>query len=472
MKSIKSFFFLFVSLFVGFLNVFALDQNGDKVQFTLEEAINQALMANRIIASAIDYVTQSSFSLISTKAEFELKIFPEVYADLSKERKNYGAGLSFSKKLPTGTNFMFTPTIQKIGNVYETEAYLSLTQPLLKGISPSYNLSGVKQSEYYLRISQRELYLTQVNIVLSTISAVYDVIKKREMLRLHQSSYDRLQGFSEAAVVKQKMGLATAIDVYRAKIKLKQAESFLLSGQESYQDALDDLKIILAVPLDQMIDVYAPLKYNIVRIDEPKALEVSLQERVELQQLKDMISNLELQSEAAKHNLLPNLDLVLKYTSKGSDVNLHESIQNNRGSFEVGLASSGSVKRTVERVAFEKSKLEIRSAERILSLRQDEIKREVKFVLRNLYRAEKNIDIQNEQIAQARGKLELSKVKFSHGLGDNFDLIEAESELRQAEINLITAVIDYIVGGYRLREAMGTLIDSQGRLSFEKTPSE
>lgn len=469
---LKFFLFLFMFLSAGFPEIFALDHNNKKVHFTLEEAINQALMANRSIANAIDNVTQSSFSLVSTKAEFELKIFPEVYADLSKEEKNYGFGLSLNKKLPTGTNIVLSPVIQKIGNIYETGADVILTQPLLRRISPFYNLSGVEQSEYYLRTTQRELYLTQVNIVLSTISAVYDVIRKREILRLQQSSYGRLQGFTEAAIVKQKMGLATAIDVYRARIKLKQAESFLISSQESYQDALDNLKIILVVPMEQMIEVSAPLKYNIVRIEESKAIEVSLRERTELYQFQDMISNLELQSKVAKHNILPDLDLTLKYTAKGSDVSLSRSIRNNRGSFEVGLVSSGGVKRTIERATYEKSKLVIKSAERILSLKQDEIKREVKFVLRNLYRAEKNIDIQEEQIGQAKGKLELAKVKFSHGIADNFDLIEAESELRQAEISLISAVIEYIVGGYRLGAAMGTLIDKQGRLRYEKTSSK
>lgn len=51
-------------------------------------------------------------------------------------------------------------------------------------------------------------------------------------------------------------------------------------------------------------------------------------------------------------------------------------------------------------------------------------------------------------------------------MAGNFDLIEAETELREAEIGLISAVIDYIVGGYRLRTAMGTLLDKEGRLVF------
>jgi outer membrane protein TolC len=45
-------------------------------------------------------------------------------------------------------------------------------------------------------------------------------------------------------------------------------------------------------------------------------------------------------------------------------------------------------------------------------------------------------------------------------MANNFDLIEAETELQEARTNLLAAKIEYIVGTYRLRAALGTLIAS------------
>ena len=437
----------------------------DILHFTLEEAINRALTANRSIANALDQVAQTRFSLVSSRADFELKIIPEVYLDLAKGRKDYGAALSLDKKLSTGTGLLISPFIQRVGETYETGMDILLTQPLLRGFGTDYNLRGVKQSEYLLRSSQRDLYLTQVSVVLAAVSAVYNVIRLREILRLQQSSYERLQGYTEAAGVKQKMGLATAIDVYRARIKLSQAESFLIASREAYQDALDYLRIILAVPLEKAIDVSAPLTYTVIHVEEENAILVSMNERVEIIQIKDLIANLELQARTAKHNILPDVDLTLKYSSKGSDSALKESLKTNKGSVELGLATSGNVSRTREKAAYERSRIAIHSASRLMDLKCDEIKREVKFSLRNLYRNMKNIEIQKEQITQAKGKLELAKVKFSRGMAGNFDMIEAETELRTAEISLISAVIQYIEGQFRLKAAMGILIDKQGKVS-------
>lgn len=370
----------------------------DILHFTLEEAINRALTANRSIANALDQVAQTRFSLVSSRTDFELKIIPEVYLDLAKGRKDYGAALSIDKKLSTGTGLLISPSIQRIGETYETGMDILLTQSLLRGFSTDYNLRGVKQSEYLLRSSQRDLYLTQVSVVLAAVSAVYNVIRLREILRLQQSSHERLQGYTEAAGVKQKMGLATAIDVYRARIKLNQAESFLIASREAYQDALDNLRIILAVPLEKAIDVSAPLTYTVIHVEEENAILVSMSERVEIIQIKDLIANLELQARTAKHNILPDVDLTLKYSSKGSDSALKESLKTNKGSVELGLATSGNVSRTREKAAYERSRIAIHSASRLMDLKCDEIKREVKFSLRNLYRNMKNIEIQKEQI--------------------------------------------------------------------------
>ena len=97
------------------------------------------------------------------------------------------------------------------------------------------------------------------------------------------------------------------------------------------------------------------------------------------------------------------------------------------------------------------------------SLQRDEVARQVKSGLRNQRKSEQRIIIQQEQIKQAEGKLELARVKFQHGLANNFDLIEAEMELRRAQTNLLSAVLNYIVGTYRLRGAMGSLLERPER---------
>lgn len=55
--------------------------------------------------------------------------------------------------------------------------------------------------------------------------------------------------------------------------------------------------------------------------------------------------------------------------------------------------------------------------------------------------------------------LELAQVKFKWGLANYFDLIDAETELRSAQTNLLSAVINYIAGTNQMRASMETLLE-------------
>ena len=55
-------------------------------------------------------------------------------------------------------------------------------------------------------------------------------------------------------------------------------------------------------------------------------------------------------------------------------------------------------------------------------------------------------------------------MKFNYSMADNFDLIEAESELFLAKSGLLSVKTAYIVNHYQLQATMGKLIDQEGNL--------
>lgn len=434
---------------------------------TLEEAINLALEANRNILDARDGVESARLSIVSAESDFELKFFPvgeAGFTDGSDEdaEESFGAGVGIQKRLPVGTLVTLEPNVQKTAGTYQTRVDASLFQPLLRGLNREFNLSGVHGAEFGARSARRSLYLTRVSTVTSTVRAVYGVIRQRELMRVNDESVSRLKHHAEAARVKEKFGLATPIDVYRAEIELKRSEDNLTSAREAYEDAMDILKVILAFPLEGDIDVSAPLKYSIVHMDEKEATETALNNRVELKQAWDAVKEAERRSRVAKHSILPDLNVTLSLAPFGSSSDFGAELD--EYTWGVSLSSSTDIRRTAERAAYGQSVLDVDAAYRNVSLLRDEVIRETKSALRTLREAEQRIEIQKEQIKNAEGKLRLAQVKFKHGMANNFDLIEAEEQLRQAETNIISVVIDYITGGYDLRAAMGTLLEQPAGL--------
>jgi outer membrane protein len=439
-----------------------------KKKLTLEAAINRALKANRGLSDVMDQVEGTRLSLVAAESEFELKIVPAGEAGITGDSEegssdSLGAGISLQKQFDVGTDIMITPKTRKTDDLYNTGVDTRLIQPLLRGFGKEYNLSGVRSAEFGTRSAQRSLYLRQVSTVLLTIGAVYDVIRQRELYQLNEESALRLRIHAEAASAKNKIGLANQIDVYRAGIQQKQAEENLNTAREAYRAALDNLKILLSMPLEEEIEVEAPLNYNLVRIANEQAVSTALKNRVELDQAKDNIREAKRLSKVAKHNILPNFDVVLNYSRFGSGENFGDSTGFDQDSWNVGLVTSTDLARTVERVAYDQSLLNVKGSQRNYNLLRDEVIREVKRDFRNLRGSEKSISIQEEQIKQAKGQLELSQVKFKWGLANNFDLVDAETKLRSAQTNLLSAVLEYIVGTNRLRAAMGTLLERPKR---------
>jgi len=435
------------------------------ISLTLEEAINLALKANRNLLVSASSLESQRLSLFSAESQFELKIAPSITAGASDDYETAGAGLSLSKKLEIGTEASVTPgiTVSDSDDKYSGEAGFSLSIPLLRNFGKEVTLDNVRASEFSVRSGERSLYLTRVNTVLNTVFGVYDVIKQKELVRLYDSQVQRLEGHAETARIKQKVGLATPIDVYRAEIRLKDAESIRTEAREALESSQDALKLILAIPLDKEIILSAPPEYELLHVKLNDVVEIALSNRVELEEGRDRIREAERRSRVSKHNILPQLDIAMNYERFGSSDDFRQSFELDEDRWTISLVSTTDWARTSEKAAYEQSLISIRTARIDLEAEQDEITREVRRQLEALRKSEQRIKIRNEQITQAEGKLALARIKFNYGMANNFDVIEAERELQQARVDLLSMETEYIVGTYNLRAILGTLIDRQNK---------
>jgi outer membrane protein len=432
---------------------------------TLADVIDLALNDNRTLLSSAYGVESRQLSVDAAQADFEWKLFPQATASASDETRSIGGGVTVAKKFAPGPMASVSPEIVRNYDGERDETYgsvlgLSLTMPLLRGFGTEVNLDGVQTSEYSLRSARRTHYLVKVNTVLEAVAAVYNIVQQRELVRMYADQARRFYGHAVMARAREKIGLATPIDVYRAQIRLKDVQDILSRSQEALRNAGDRLKIVLAAPLEQAVEVVAPLECPPVDIGIGQAVETALRQRVELKQVDDDMQEAKRASRISKNGLLPQVDLVANYTRLGNDDAFAGSTTLSEEFWSVNLVSTTDWSRTAEKASYRQSLLAIKQVELSRASRIDGIKREVRQFYEALQKARERMQIRKDQIDQAAGKLALAKIKFSHGMADNFDLIEAEKELQEARSNLLAAQVDYIVGMYRLRAAVGTLIES------------
>jgi outer membrane protein TolC len=440
-------------------------------KLTLNQIIDLALTANRTIRSSTYGVESQKYGLINAESEFEWKFTPSTTVTASKDVNRFGAGLTLQKKSRFGPIISMTPEVVhddriENGNSAEGQVDVGLTIPLLRGWGREANLNSVDSAKYSSRSIQRSHHLAKVNIVLNTVMAVYAIIEQQELLKFNQQQTQSFKKHVVMAAAKEKIGLATPMDVYRAQIRLKDTQDRLNRTQEALQGAQDQLKLILSFPVDKSLYVTAKMTYYPLMLTIEKALETAFENRMELDQAADEIENLERSSRVARHHIKPRLDLVGHYNHLGLEEPFESGSDTKENYWSIGLVSTTDWRRTSEKADYQRSLLAVKAAKLNRWTLIDTIRREVRQRFDALLKSEERMRIRKEQMQQAKGKLALAQVKFNHDMADNFDVIEAQTELQSARTNMLAAEIEHIVGRYHLRAVMGTLLEYRENDSY------
>lgn len=438
-------------------------------KLTLEEAITRALRHNRQLrSSALDQSSRQLY-LDAARDRFSVQISPLSsinYSSTDSEESDaeqvvWRVGGEVSKKFQNGIQIGVAPSVEINDDAYGTEISCSLAIPLLRGFGTDVNLNTVLAREYSLVSSYRRLHRSKINTVLETVQAVYALIRAQYLVNLYKDQLSPLKGHLHTAHIREKAGIGRSMDGYRAELRMKKVEQQLNSAKKHAAETADRLKDLLALPLDSPIAVQAPLDYTLINIKLNEAVQIALQHRIEITQGRANITEALRKEKVAEHNTLPELKLKLGYSRQGEAEEFENFLLPDQDIWSVALTSSTDWTRSAEKAALAHSRLTVDRNRLNLESSREKIIREVRTVLNALNASKKRIALRREQIHQATGKQRLAKIKFQYNEADNFDLLEAETQLEQARIDLVTDEIRYITDGYRFRAAMGTLIAFQ-----------
>jgi len=436
-----------------------------EMHLNLEKAIWWALNFNRQIINNSESYIKAEYQVTIADSEFDLLIKPTgeagyVGGGYAGTGVATAAGLEFSKKFNYGTKIHLTPSISKVSKIYHCDVNGRITQPLLRGFGKEYTLNSLRIAQFSLRSTDRALYLAQCKLILRTITNLYELKKAERSVQLHDESYRRVKKFYQAALLKAQIGLSDPLDIYRAEIEMRQAEDALKVSQERFQETEDHLRDLLALPLEVPLKISLPLKHTPIGLPLDQAIEMGIENRVELDQANDQEFENKRLAKIAKEKLWPELNLIVNLANTGNDEIFGNCWSRRREStWGFGFSTSTDINPVADQAVYEQSILAVDMAMRNIDQTVANISFEIKSIMRNLERVYQRIELQKEQIKTGEGELRLSQIKFDRGMANNFDLIQAEKSLRNAQLSHWNSLIDHIIGEYRLLEAMGVLME-------------
>lgn len=435
-----------------------------RIHLNLEQAVDLAFRNNRDLMNSGDSVKRSQYGLESAETEFEFQpeITPNVTwdPDLGGFVQDYGTNVTRKLKLGTELGVGLDTIIPPDPAPKLSILNFSISQPLLRGFGREIVTNSLINAERSVISSQRNYELAKDALAESVIRRYYEIIKQQKILEINESALEREKIVLESSKARLAVGLASRLDVSRAEIQVQQAEESLINARRSLGDAQDIFKVDLNLPVDVELELVPELEYPPFNIVESEAIATAMKYRLDLVDEWDEIWDAKRDLKVAKNNILPGLDLVVGYALSGVGDTVGRSFDFRESGFRIGFQTSATnLNRKAERARYKSAQVDVASSERSYGLLVDTIMREVRDGIRTLENRYKNIPIQKKTFDEAKSGLDVANERYKRNLADNFDIVDAESNLLRAEVGLITAITDYIVEHTRFRKTIGTLTE-------------
>jgi outer membrane protein len=479
----------------------------DKLQLTLQDAVQLALSNNTDIRIDRLTIDQNQYNLLGTYAPFDpsttssftsnRSITPAFYTLQGAPTLNSLTQFfqsQYSQTFQTGTNYLVTFNASKgVTNsfYYFLNPYLTsgltfqVTQPLLRNRGFFPNRAPIIIARRNLEQSRQTFEAQVSNLLQQVITDYWNVVEARESLQVAQSSLGQAKASYEHDEKSLKLGALPQVDIYRPEAQVAQRRVVVIQQRYLLQQTEDKFRQDIGADLDPIVQ---SLPLNLVGNPEPQgelfivdsnaALQEALQKRPELQSLHDKLEADRLNVRYQHNQMLPDLELSGNYAGNGvggAQVPIPGFAPISvPGSFGGTLGQVFGFRYPTYGIGVT-LRLPIRNQSAEAALGQAAVARENDLYSIRLEEQAVNLDVLNSvhqldeskqalaaaRISRdlARKTLQAEQLKYRLGTEQVYFVLEAQTELAQAEQTLVQAAIGYQLAVTAVDHARGTLLD-------------
>ncbi len=293
---------------------------------------------------------------------------------------------------------------------------------------------------------------------LTAISDYYTLIMYRNLVDVAQQSVRDYDGHVTNVQAQYNVGLVASSDVLAARTNLADAQTTLITRQNSADVAETDLNIVIGYPVSTSIETadkemrYLP--YN-VTLEQAKAY--ALLHRATLVKSAMDVKSAEESVKQAKAGYLPTVSLTAG-KNYASDDNYRGTSNNG---WSVGANASldiwdgGSTRNTIK-----VREAQLESAKEANLAAVDGVLHDVESAYLNLRAAEQTISSTKVAVEEGQESFRIASLRYRAGVGSNLDVLDAETSLTTARNNYVQALYNYNIYVATLEQAVGVPLET------------
>jgi outer membrane protein TolC len=354
-------------------------------------------------------------------------------------------------------------------------ANITVSQPLLAGFGQEIVREPLTQAERNLVYALRSYVRTREALLISIAERYYAVLNAQESLEIGKQTYQSVSSSLERSEAMADAGRVDPFQVDQARQKVLTAESNLVSLEESYQNAIDQLKTILGVPLDigleaDPVDLQRLTKQKLPAppMSFEEGVQTAIEQRLDYATVRDRLDDATRAVRIAEDALRPKLDLVLSSEARSKTSNSLELMKFADSSYTAGLDLDLPLERTNELIQYKRRLIVLQQQQREIALARDNIIGEMRNVWRQLRSYEQSYEIQRVSVTLSEKRVESTQLLFEGGRVDIRELLDAQDDLSSARNSLTKSLVNHRISWLKLLYQLGQLPINPGNLWSEQ----
>lgn len=473
---------LFTILIITVYSLQSLGQSEGSQSFTLDQCIKYALENSVDVKNSVLDERISSAKVKETIGIGLPQISGQVNLihnqKLPRFFSSYATAQGFSGTDANGNPILDIPGLQPDDiiasqNFFQLKssgnASLSVNQILFDG---SY-LVGLQAANAYKDLSYKTTGQTKEKIVEQVTKAYYSVLVNREQMKLFDNNIQRVDSLFKTTKAMYESGFAEGIDVDRIEVNLNNLITEKSKFEKLQQLSVELLKFQMNYPQESPIEVEGDLTYETVQVDLNEYLtDWDYKNRPDYQVLE---TNRKLQSLNLKNTYaagLPSLSANANLGYSTQSPSISGLFKTNSGVSDDGFVgpdkwySFSSFGVTMNIPIFSGLQRTYKVQQEKLTLQKIEngftsLKRGIDIEIKQATIAYQNsleaLEAQTRNMTLAGNIARVTKIKYEQGVGSNLEVVDAESSLKESQINYYNALFDAAVAKTDLDKAFGKL---------------
>ncbi len=315
---------------------------------------------------------------------------------------------------------------------------------------------GLKASKAFYNLAQKTTNRTQEETAYAISQAFYSALTIKEQLSLLTANLERVTKLFNETKALNENGFNEKIDVERVQINKTNLELELANAALQAERSIDLLKFQMGMPIQNELTINQDIEHVEIRpISSADMEQIEISNRIEHAILTNSIELQQFDVQRHQLSYLPELYLTGSYSwNRQWDPDLENPIKFTAGvtGIELSIPLFDGLQR-VKRA--QRAKLELRKAEN--DLRQFELafNRELKDASTTWQNAYNNLATMRENRKLAEDVYRVSTIKYKEGVGSSLEVNDAETQLKQTEINYLRGLFDYLLARLAYQKAKG-----------------